>query len=182
MIAIFYVLLAAAPYAVITVMDVSATGYGLYFPLSTVGYLAGTVLANRYSERMGIDPMIRIGTTVAIASTALVVILMTMGLWHPLAIFLPIIVMGIANGMALPNSNAGAISVFPALAGAASGLTSFVQFGVAAIFAQVSGSWQNGTPYPLAFFMLGAAVLVWLTFTFFKRVEANTLEKVSSVT
>ena len=140
-------------------MDISATAYGLYFLLSTGGYLTGTVLANRYSERVGIDPMIRIGTAIVIASTALAVALMAAGIWHPLAIFLPITVMGIANGMALPNANAGAVSVYPELAGAASGLTSFIQLGIAALFAQIAGSWQNGTPFPLVLFMLVSAVL-----------------------
>ena len=171
MIAIFYVFLSSAPYAVMTVMGVSATGYGLYFLLSTVGYLSGTVLANRYSERVGIDPMIRIGTSAAILSTLVIVILLSMDLWHPLTIFLPITVLCVANGMALPNSNAGAISVYPELAGTASGLTSFIQLSVAAVFAQVSGSWQSGTPYPLAVFMLIAALLAWFSFEAGKRVE-----------
>ena len=171
MIAIFYVFLSSAPYAVMTVMDVSATGYGLYFLLSTIGYLSGTVLANRYSERVGIDPMIRIGTGTAILATLVVVILLSLDLWHPLTIFLPITVLGVANGMALPNSNAGAISVYPELAGTASGLTSFIQLSVAAVFAQVSGSWQSGTPYPLAVFMLIAAMLAWFSFAAGKRAE-----------
>ena len=172
MIAIFYVFLAAAPYAVMVVMDVSATGYGLYFLLSTVGYLGGTLLANRYSQRVGIDRMVRIGTGLAVLTTAIVVILMFAGTWHPLAVFIPITVMGVANGMALPNASAGAISVYPDLAGAASGLTSFIQLGISAVFAQVSGSLQNGTPHPLALYMFGAAILAWVSFEIFKRAEA----------
>lgn len=173
MISIFYVFLAAAPYAVMTVMGLSATGYGLYFLLSTGGYLCGTLIANRYSERLGIDRMIRIGTLVAIGSTSLTLILLVVGPWTPLAIFLPITVMGTANGMSLPNANAGAISVYPELAGTASGLTSFIQLGIAAVFAQVSGSWQNDTPYPLAGFMVVAALLAWSAFTFSKSVERS---------
>ncbi len=173
MIAIFYVFLAAAPYAVMVVMGLSATGYGLYFLLSTVGYLGGTIIANRFSERVGLDRMIRIGTTAAVVSTAAVLILVLGGLWHPLAVFLPITVMGLANGMALPNANAGAISVNPELAGAASGLVSFIQLGVAAIFAQLAGSWQNGTPYPLAGYMFGASVLAWASFRYFKGLESR---------
>lgn len=173
MISVFYVFLAAAPYSVMVVMDVSATAYGLYFLLSTVGYLSGTLIANRYSERVGLDRMIRIGTLIAVGFTGLVAVLMLMGIWHPLAVFLPITIMGAANGMVLPNSNAGALSVYPELAGAASGLTSFIQLGIAALFAQLSGSWQNGTPYPFAFYMFGAAVLAWMAFTVFKRMEAN---------
>lgn len=172
MISVFYVFLAAAPYTVMVVMDVSATSYGLYFLLSTVGYLSGTLIARRYSERVGIDRMIRIGTLVAVGFTGLLVGLMIAGFWHPLAVFLPITIMGAANGMVLPNSNAGALSVYPELAGAASGLTSFIQLGMAALFAQLSGSWQNGTPYPFALYMFGAAVLAWLAFSVFKKMEA----------
>ena len=175
MIAIFYVFLAAAPYAVMTVMGVSATVYGLYFLLSTVGYLMGTILANRYSERVGIDRMISIGAAAAILTATLILALLSLDLWHPLAIFLPITAMGIANGMTLPNANAGAISVYPELVGTASELTSFIQYGMAALFAQVAGSWQNGTPYPLAIFMLVAAVLSGIVFFGFKRVEKRGL-------
>lgn len=173
MIAVFYVFLAAAPYSVMVVMGLSATAYGLYFLLSTVGYLSGTLIANRYSEKVGLDRMIRIGTLVAVGSTGLVCVLLLLGIWHPLAIFLPITVMGAANGMVLPNSNAGALSVHPELAGAASGLTSFIQLGIAALFAQLSGSWQNGTPYPFAFYMLAAALLAWLAFRLPKSEEAT---------
>ncbi len=169
MIGIFYAFLAAALYAVIVVMDVSATAYGLYFLLSTVGYLSGTLIANRYSEKFGTDWMVRTGTLAAVAATALVLGLMYAGLWHPLAVFLPITVMGIANGMALPNASAGAVSVYPELAGAASGLLSFIQLGISAVFAQLSGSWQNGTPMPLAIYMFAAAILAWTSFHYFQR-------------
>ena len=172
-ISIFYVFLASAPYSVMVVMGVSATGYGLYFLLSTLGYLSGTVLANRYSQRLGIDRMVLIGTGTAVASTFLVAMLMLFGVLHPLAVFVPITVMGAANGMALPNANAGAISVYPELAGAASGLTSFIQLGISAIFAQLAGSMQNETPYPMVLFMLGAAILAWLAFTIFKRADQS---------
>ena len=177
MIAILYVFLAAAPYAVMVVMDVSATGYGLYFLLSTLGYLVGAMIAKRVSRRVGIDRMVWIGTSAAVASTLLVSILMLVGVWHPLAIFIPITVMGTANGIALPNASAGALSVYPELAGAASGLTSFIQLGISAVFAQVSGSLQNGTPNPMALSMFGAALLALASFALFKRTERKHAER-----
>ncbi len=59
----------------------------------------------------------------------------------------------------MPNAMAGAISVDPRAAGAASGLAGFLQMLVAAGFAQAAGTWQNGTPFPMVGFMLGAAIL-----------------------
>ena len=54
------------------------------------------------------------------------------------------------------------MSVFPQLAGTASGLGGFLQMGLAAVVAQVVGSIQDGTPYPMAIGMslCAAAALI----------------------
>ncbi|NRB30145.1 MAG: Bcr/CflA family drug resistance efflux transporter, partial [Rhizobiaceae bacterium] len=54
-------------------------------------------------------------------------------------LFYPMALVGIGNGMTLPNSNAGAISVRPDLAGSASGLGGFLQIGGGAALASLSG-------------------------------------------
>ncbi len=164
MIAMFYVFLSTAPYAVITVMHYSATEYGLGFILSTIGYLGGNVAANRYSERVGIERMISIGLVLATLSTFAVFVFLEAGIWNIAVVFIPVTFMGIANGMAIPNATAGAVSVHPELAGTASGLLSFIQLGLSAVFAQVSGSIQDGTPQALGTFMFIAAVLAVVSF------------------
>jgi len=163
-IAIFYVFLSAAPYAIITVMKYSATEYGLGFILSTVGYLAGNVAANRLSERLGIDRMIAIGLILAAGSTFVTFVLLEAGFWNIWAVFVPVTFLGVANGLSIPNANAGAVSVYPELAGTASGLLSFVQLSLAAVFAQIAGSIQDGTPNTLGIFMFVAAVLGVVSF------------------
>ncbi len=59
---------------------------------------------------------------------------------------------------------AGAISVDPRAAGAASGLAGFLQMLIAAVFAQLSGMWQNGTPFPMICFMIAASAFALLSF------------------
>ncbi|MDX2224776.1 MAG: multidrug effflux MFS transporter [Rhodospirillaceae bacterium] len=164
MIAVFYVFLSAAPYVVLTVMGRTATEYGLCFILSTIGYLGGNIATNRLTERWGIDRMIRLSLVIGFASNFGVLGVVAAGWWNPIALFIPLIGTGLANGMALPNSNAGAVSVYPELAGTASGLLSFIQLGLAAVFAQAAGSIQNGTPYPLAVFMCVAIVGAMVAF------------------
>jgi DHA1 family bicyclomycin/chloramphenicol resistance-like MFS transporter len=164
MIAMFYVFLSTAPYAVITVMHYSATEYGLGFILSTIGYLGGNLAANRYSERVGLERMITIGLVLATLSTFAVFVFLEAGIWNIAVVFVPVTFMGIANGMAIPNATAGAVSVHPELAGTASGLLSFIQLGLSAVFAQLSGSIQDGTPLALGTFMFVAAVLAVISF------------------
>ena len=54
-------------------------------------------------------------------------------------IFLPQIIIGFGNGLLLPTSVAGAVSIRPQVAGTASGLTGFVQMAIGAAAAQLGG-------------------------------------------
>ena len=69
----------------------------------------------------------------------------------------------------MPNAQSAAISVNPRLAGSASGLTGFLQMSTGALFAQAAGSLQNGTPWPMAGLMLGAAICALLSITMLPR-------------
>jgi DHA1 family bicyclomycin/chloramphenicol resistance-like MFS transporter len=64
-----------------------------------------------------------------------------------------------SNGLAIPNAQAGAVSVDPTLAGTASGVAGFCQMVVAATMSQAVGVLQDGTPYPTLIFMLACATL-----------------------
>ena len=59
----------------------------------------------------------------------------------------------------MPNSQAAVVSVDPTMAGSASGLAGFGQMTIAALAAQIVGSIQVGTPYPMAIGMSLCAVL-----------------------
>ena len=54
-------------------------------------------------------------------------------------VFLPQIIIGFGNGLLLPTSIAGAVSVRPQVAGTASGMTGFIQMAIGAGAAQLSG-------------------------------------------
>ena len=62
----------------------------------------------------------------------------------------------------MPNTQAAFVSVDPQAAGTASGLGGFLQMGLAAVVAQIVGSIQDGTPYPMAIGMslCAAAALI----------------------
>lgn len=164
----FNVFMAAAPYVVITVMGHSAKEYGLWFICQVVGYITGNLITNRFAQRVGVDGMISRALLLNLVCHIALVGVVLMHWWTPLAIFIPILGTGIANGMSLPNSNAGAMSVYPHLAGTAAGLLSFIQLGASALFAQAAGSFQNGTPYPMAAAMCFCAVMASIGFHLYK--------------
>jgi DHA1 family bicyclomycin/chloramphenicol resistance-like MFS transporter len=57
----------------------------------------------------------------------------------PLVLVAPGTLMGVANGIILPNSIAGAVSIRPQAAGTASGITGFTQMAFGAMTTQLVG-------------------------------------------
>jgi len=86
--------------------------------------------------------------------------------WGPAIIFLPHAAISVGSGMLLPNAIAGAVSVRPQAAGAASGITGFLQMGLGAAAAQVVSHLLAGasSALPLGLMMLGFGAVAALAF------------------
>jgi MFS transporter, DHA1 family, multidrug resistance protein len=161
LIAVFYAFLAAAPFLMIKVLHRPASEYGMLFALVSAAFMVGNFIAARLSARLSGDRMILIGSVGSLASMLLLLTLVLSGRWSPWALFLPTSLGAFAQGLALPTSQAAFVSVDPQAAGTASGVGGFLQMGIAAVAAQVVGSIQDGTPYPMAVGMVlcaGAAL------------------------
>jgi DHA1 family bicyclomycin/chloramphenicol resistance-like MFS transporter len=102
--------------------------------------MAGNFLTGWYGSRFGIIAMIVVGAVIQVACIAVLLVVTAAEWLTPLAIFAPVYVGGFANGLVLPNTVAGAVSVRPHLAGAAAGLNGSVQIAMGA-FATVIVGW-----------------------------------------
>lgn len=156
-IAVFYAFLASAPFLMLTVLRRPASEYGLLFILISGAFMAGNFIAGRYSARIGSDRMIMLGSLGSLAATLLTLAPLLAGYWAPWTLFVPTSIGAFFQGMALPNTQAAFVSVDPQAAGTASGLGGFLQMGLAALVAQVVGSIQDGTPYPMVLGMVVCA-------------------------
>jgi MFS transporter, DHA1 family, multidrug resistance protein len=153
----FFAIVGGGPHVVITIMGRSATELGFWLLLSSIGYMAGNFLAGWLSVRYGGHAMLWWGLIVELAAAlAGAIYVAAVPSAGPAAIFVPLFVIYIGNGMALPNAIAGAISVRPEAAGTAAGVTGFVQMGWGAAVAQL-------TAYPVAT-ATTAAPLAWIIF------------------
>ena len=172
-ICVFFAFIAGAPYFMIDVLGRSATEYGLWFILVSAAFMAGNLVAGRFSGRIGLDRMVLTGSLLAVAGAGLALLLLLGGAWTPLALFGPMMAVGLGNGFSVPNAQAGAVSVNALLAGTASGIAGFSQMFVAALVSQAVGMLQNGTPYPMAGFMAACAVLSSLGFVLPRRLAGH---------
>ncbi len=158
---VFFALLGGGPAVAEKHFMLGPSAYGLYFAVTAAGYMSGNFLTGRYATRFGVNAMMIAGTLVTVLGGVMLVALMVSGASHPAAFFGPTVLVGVGNGMTLPNAMAAAVSINPQAAGAASGLLGAIQMGFGAAMSVIAAILVGvtGEPVPLAVFMLGLAVL-----------------------
>jgi DHA1 family bicyclomycin/chloramphenicol resistance-like MFS transporter len=136
-----------------------ATEFGIYFVLLPIGFISGTLISSRLGNRASTEAMVLIGSLLCLAAVAIQAVLLLSGHVSPLAFFLPGLFVTMAQGIALPYAQAGAMATIPRLAATAAGIGVFVQQFCGGAFAQLYGLVADGTPAPMVAATLLSAVL-----------------------
>ncbi|WP_428672070.1 multidrug effflux MFS transporter [Roseibium sp.] len=123
----YFAYLGGAPFIASGLLSLSAAEMGFYFMFVALGYIAGNFLSGKFTERVGMYPMIFGGTLIGVLAVALIAGFALLDALTPLSLFLPMFLLGLGNGVCLPSALSGAVSVRPELTGAASGLTASFQ-------------------------------------------------------
>ena len=171
----FFAYLGGAPYVGDHVFGLAPHEVGFYFGAPAVGYFAGNYLSGRYSVEIGVNRMVFWGTLANVIGIALNLALFYAGFGSAISFFGLMILMGLGNGMTIPNATAGALSVRPDLAGTASGLAGALMIGGGAVLSALAGAWltpQSGA-FPLLWIMLISAIGAVATILFVMRREAR---------
>jgi DHA1 family bicyclomycin/chloramphenicol resistance-like MFS transporter len=111
----------------------SPTGFGITFGLMVLGYISGTILAQRLVVRQGNAAAIVAGARLQAASG---LVMLMMSLWQPMLLIgfaFPMAIYAMGVGFTLPQAAAGALMPFPERAGSVSSLLGIVQMSFAAM-------------------------------------------------
>ena len=168
----YYAYLGGAAYIGREVFALTPDILGFYIGTPVIGYIIGNGLSGKFSTALGIDKMVLMGAIVTTFGMALCVIFFLFTNPIPFSFFSCVCLMGLGNGMVLPNSNAGMMSVRPHLAGSASGIGGTINTGGGAIIA--TGTAALLTPgtgaMPLILIMLASSIMSIITIGYvFKR-------------
>lgn len=155
---VFFSFLGGAPYVMVELLGRTPAEYGLWFISLSAMYMFGNFLAGRFSARIGSDRMIWYGVALGLLGTSTLTLSVLAGAVSPVFLFGGMSIVSIGNGLSLPNGMAGAVSVAPKMAGAASGLAGFLQMGVGAGLSYLAGMLLQDSALPLALIMLAAAL------------------------
>ena len=145
----FMVMATAAASLMTELLHRPATEFGLYFLLFPIGFFIGNLMSSRVGNRVAAETMVLIGSVLALAAVAAQAVALSYGLLMPLTFFLPGTFLTMAQGIALPYAQVGAMTEIPRFAGTAAGIGVFMQHFCAASFAQLYGVLADGTPQPM---------------------------------
>ena len=162
----FFAYLGGAPFVGDKVFGLPPEQLGFYFGAPAIGYMLGNFISGRFSVRIGINRMVFWGTVINAVGIAANLILFYAGLGTALSFFGLMTLMGLGNGMTIPNATAGALSVRPHLAGTASGLSGALMIGLGAALSALAGallSPPESAAFALLWIMLSTAALAIVT-------------------
>ena len=159
----FMVMASAAASLMTELLHRPATEFGLYFILFPLGFFTGNFISSRVGTRIAGSTMILIGSLLGVATVGAQAIVLSHGVLHPLAFFLPGTFITMSQGIAMPYAQAGAMNEIPRYAGTAAGIGVFMQNFGAALFSQLYGLLADGTPWPMSMIALLCAALGLVT-------------------
>lgn len=170
----FFAFLGGSSYLASTHFGIAPAQYGFYFLLTGVGYFTGNFISGRFSSRVGINNMVLGGGLAGVIGMSISLSLFLAGFDYALCFFVPMVFIGIGNGMTLPNSIAGMVSVRPEIAGSASGIGGSMQIGGGALFSVLGGAvlGPDSGAIPLILIMLGSCALSVLAALYVIRVAS----------
>jgi DHA1 family bicyclomycin/chloramphenicol resistance-like MFS transporter len=136
--------------------------YGLSFGLAVLGFISGTILAQRLLPRRGLDGTIRVGVRFLALGGAAMLLMMIVHTGWSIEVTLPMAVYALGVGLVLPSCSASAMMPFPEKAGAASSLVGVIQMTFAATLGAGLGIALESSPLalPAAIFAMGALAVV----------------------
>jgi len=178
--ATFLVFISYAPYVLVDALGRPPTEYGLYYLLLAGGYFLGNWSVTRLAHRRPLEWLTVQGVAIAAVACLAALGLVAIGFQHPLAIFLPIGVLGFGQGMALPNITASAVALAPGNAGVASSLLGFSQQLIGASCLQAMSLFATSSVYPMLTFCATAGVIAWIAIVAQHRLAARARARISA--
>lgn len=154
----FFSYVGGASFVGMQVFELSARTLGFFFGAPAVGYAVGNFISGRFSARIGINKMVLWGGLIVTGGMAASLACFAVGLDTQWTFFGFMTLVGLGNGLTIPNATAGALSVRPHLAGTASGLAGAIMLGGGAALSQAAGTMltvETGA-WPLLWMMFGS--------------------------
>ncbi len=157
-----FAFISGSSFVLIGIHGLTPAQYGLSFGFGVLGFIVGTILAQRLVGRRGMDGVIALGV-ICLAGGGLAMLLCVLtGFAGPFGVIVPMALYACGVGLTMPQAQASAMMPFPDRAGAASSFTGLCQMLFSACVGLLVGhALKSGAlPLPLVMSAIGVAALV----------------------
>jgi DHA1 family bicyclomycin/chloramphenicol resistance-like MFS transporter len=161
-----YTLASVLPFVLIDRVGLTATQFGFGMMIQSGSFISGTIVAGRMMRRMDAERLLPFGMGgMVVAGLAM---LCALSLLPPsfLGTMLPVGVFAFSLAMSLPAVSTAALQGFPRMAGAASALMGFLQFGAgllgSLVIAAIGDPLTGIVLVPPAMLFSGVGAYLWL--------------------
>ena len=132
------------------IYGLSALSFALAFAAASGGYLAGTAIATRIVQRLGLDRTIGIGAVLLALGGLTAIAAIPLGGASPALLVAAMALYAAGMGLVQPQTVAGAMMPFPQRAGTASSLLGVTQMVCASVSGVIIGQFLGASAWPLA--------------------------------
>ncbi len=177
-----FAFISGSSFVLIDVYGLSPIAYGLSFGFGVIGYISGTIIAQRLVTRRGMDGVIALGVLCLAAGGLLMLAAMLAmgqrpGLVPSLAVTVPMALYAMGVGLTMPQAQASAMMPFPERAGAASSLVGLCQMMLSALVGLGVGQLLKhavmaGSALPLPLVVAAIGALAFALFRLSRNVRA----------
>jgi MFS transporter, DHA1 family, multidrug resistance protein len=162
-----------APHLMVEAFGRPPTEFAYYFVLLPLGYFAGNAFVLKFGRAFGQHRLVATGGLFAACSCLLGLMLMALGVRHPLALFIPAgAMLNFGLGLALPTVSARAVTQSSPHIGSGWGLVGCAQQAAAAMSVQALGLFSADSPFPVLVLCTVAMLLV-AAFEYSRSVQAR---------
>jgi DHA1 family bicyclomycin/chloramphenicol resistance-like MFS transporter len=146
----WFTFIATAPYLMSETLHQPPSAYGVMIVLPMAAYILGNAAAARFARRAGAGTMVVWGVALSLLSGFLMLGWCVWPGLSPWALFVPMAASSIGNGLSQPTAMAAGLSVYPRVAGTASGFIGFMQMAASALGTLAVGVLPHETAFAMA--------------------------------
>ena len=155
----WFTFIASAPYLLSATLHEPPSTYGLMILMPMAAYILGNAAAARFARRLGAGVMVVSGVALSLASGMLMVLWCVWPGLSPWALFVPMALSSIGNGLSQPTAMAAGLSVYPRIAGTAAGSIGFTQMAASALGTFTVGLLPHDGPIAMAGVVLATQLI-----------------------
>jgi len=168
-----FAFISGSSFVLIGVYGLSPPAYGLSFGFAVLGYILGTILAQRLVGRRGLDGVIALGVACLAGGGLSMLACVATGFGGPLGVIVPMALYACGIGLTMPQAQAAAMMPFPDRAGAASSFTGLCQMLLSAFVGLLVGHLLKASALPLPLVMSAIGVATLALFHASKAIRAR---------